>query len=55
MYFWLRFWLRFGRGFGDDQEYVSITHDRSQRQEMLHDFKRIVASDLTRAASVATV
>ena len=53
--FWLRFWLRFGHGFGDDQEYVAVTHDPSKNQEMSHDFKRIVSIDLTQASLVAIV
>ena len=48
----LRFWLRFGYGFGHDQEYVSITHGGSGTEEIFRDFNRIVARDLTRAASV---
>lgn len=50
---WLRFWLRFGCGFGHDQEYVSITHGISGREEILRDFKKIVAHELSQAASVA--
>ena len=41
-----------GQGFGHDQECVSVTHGTGGRQEILYDFNRIVASGLSRAASV---
>jgi hypothetical protein len=41
-------WLRLGSGFGDDQGYVRVADDRSDREEMLHDFNEIVSIGLTR-------